>query len=362
MQKLLILTFILFIATTSCRTLPKITPFVEASSEMRKSMNAGFVAINNSITVDELNEVISVNKGVERTKLKNLRDLENETIKLRQTADVANKSMAGIIAYAGALNSLVESGNSGEKDALQVTNALTDILSQIVPKPVSSIVGITENGIAKINEQIARVRASKKLKEIMDETSPILSDYNTVFLRMLDTLKDYNNSVYLFKKQILATPFSLNTSVRDYNKALDLDYITTFREIVLLSDYRNTKDLGTLDSLRKIDKLVSEDGSNVEARQTTLIARSKEIETEKMRIFSMIEKIKTLQKRYNEEFNLTNQLFDKSKKAIAVWISTNADIRKQLDKKSLPNFAELNEIADELKDIREKIKNLSLKN
>ena len=54
MQKKLIWIFILFVVSTSCRTIPKITPFVDASSEIRKGINAGFALLEKSSEIQVL--------------------------------------------------------------------------------------------------------------------------------------------------------------------------------------------------------------------------------------------------------------------------------------------------------------------
>jgi hypothetical protein len=54
-----------------------------------------------------------------------------------------------------------------------------------------------------------------------------------------------------------------------------------------------------------------------------------------------------------------SQLFNKSKDAIHAWTNAHTDIQAQLDKKVLPNFQELNDILNDLKEIREKLKALN---
>jgi hypothetical protein len=67
MKKILI--GLCFLTTVGCRTLPKITPFVDASSEMRKGMNAGASAIDKSLETSELSVIVSTD-NVEQKRIK----------------------------------------------------------------------------------------------------------------------------------------------------------------------------------------------------------------------------------------------------------------------------------------------------
>lgn len=77
--------------------------------------------------------------------------------------------------------------------------ALTDILEQIKAESAANIVGISAEGIAKINGQISRVRAAKSLQKIMVEASPALEEYGVMLPELLDELKLYNRSIFQAK-------------------------------------------------------------------------------------------------------------------------------------------------------------------
>lgn len=355
MKKLLLL---LTITITSCRTLPKITTFVEASSQMRKGINDSFLAVDKSLTANELTTIISSDQSSAGAIATTLSSLKNDGDKLKKVSKVVDGSLLGIVSYASALSNLVDKGNSGEKDALQVTKSLTDILELIKVEPAATIVGITADGIAKINGQIAKVRAAKSLQKIMVEASPTLEEYGVMLPKLLDELKNYNRSVFQAKRQLLVMPNTMNKSIGDYNNELEKEYINIYREITLIANYKNDKSPANLEHLKSIDSFITDEKSAI-SRQSDLIAKSKDNERERERILPVVEKVRANQAKYLEDFSMVNQLLDKSKEAIRAWLKTNNDIQEQLEKKSLPNFQELIEIVDDLKTIREKLKNLN---
>lgn len=355
MKKLLLL---LTITISSCRTLPKVTTFVEASSQMRKGINDSFSAIDKSLTANELTTVVSSDQASAGAITTTLSSLKSDGDKLKKVSKVVDGSLLGIVSYASALSNLVDKGNSGEKDALQVTKSLTDILELLKAEPAAKIVGITADGIAKINGQIARVRAAKSLQKIMIEASPTLEEYGVMLPKLLDELKNYNRSVFQAKRQLLVMPNTMNKTIGDYSNELEKEYINIYREITLIANYKNDKSPANLEQLKSMDALITDEKSAI-SRQSDLLAKSKDNERERERILPMVEKVRANQAKYLEDFSTINQLLDKSKDAIRAWLNTHNDIQEQLANKSLPNFQELIEIVDDLKTIREKLKNLN---
>jgi DNA-binding MarR family transcriptional regulator len=349
--------FLLFLIF-GCQTLPKITTFVETSSQMRKGINDSFISIDKSLTANELTTTVSSDQASAGILANTLMSLKSEGDKLKKMSKVVDNSLLGIVSYAGALNNLVDKGNSGEKDALQVTKALTDILNELKAEPAATIVGLSAEGIAKINGQIARVRAAKNLQVIMQEANPTLEEYAVILPKLLDELKSYNRSVFQAKRQLLITPNTMNKSIADYNNELEKEYINIYQEITLIATYKNSRDSTILKTLKNMDPFIT-DAKSAFSRQSDLISKSKDNEKERERILPVVEKGRSIQAKFLEEYNTTNQLLEKSKDAIRAWTATHTNIQEQLQKKSLPNFQELIEIVDDLKAIREKLKTLN---
>ncbi len=192
----------------------------------------------------------------------------------------------------------------------------------------------------------------------MEEASPTVMTYDTIFSKMLDQLSRYNNAVYKLKRGLLFTPFSINSTIIDYEKELDSEYIKAFKELTLMSNYRNTNNPEILASLKKMDILIIDEKS-LDFRQPVLIAQTQKLEAEKLRISPIIEKLRASEKKYLDESIAINQLFNKSKDAIHAWTNAHTDIQQQLNNKVLPNFQELNDILNDLQEIREKLKKLN---
>jgi hypothetical protein len=358
MQKNIFKIFILIIISTGCRTLPKITPFVEASSEMRKGVKAGFDAVDNSLITSELTSIVSIHPDADNLLKNSLKSLDSNRVEMGKIAKVMDKAMLGITDYSGALNSLAESGNYGKKNTLQVTNALKGVLDQLSLQPISAVVGLTEQGVSNISKQIIAAIAAKKIKQLMDSTSPVLDQYNLYLSKILDELGKFNEEVYRGKSNLLVLSLSLNPIIRDYNKILDKAYISNFREIGVIEQYKLSKSKLNRELLLGINPSLVND-TLIETRQQELILSLRNIEEQKQKIAPVIEKLTNNQKRYLEEKILINQLFKKTKEAITSWINSHENIRKQLGKKGSPNFQELIEIVDDLTTIKEKLKTLN---
>jgi hypothetical protein len=363
MQKNIFKIFILIIISTGCRTLPKITPFVEASSEMRKGVNAGLLTIDNSLEMSELSSIVSTSAENQKTLDTTLKSLKLSRIEIKKNAKNLDKTLNSVTAYAAALNTLTESGNSGEKNALEALKSLTDVLNQVSP-PAGTIVGITQKGVAKIAGEIAKVRAINKLRRVMDEASPIIDKYNEILPQVMDQILIINETVFSDKNEMILLPSSLNSNIMRYRNALENSpqYINNHKELYLIVLYENStekaKKDGFFENIKKMDASIT-DEKDIEKKQLQLIEQIKLVDAEKIRISALVEKIVATQKKYFDENKAVKQLFEKSKESINAWSIAHKEIREKLGEKSAPNFINLLEIVDDMKVIREKLKSLN---
>ncbi|WP_460948307.1 hypothetical protein [Spirosoma daeguense] len=308
----------------------------------------GFDAINQSLLSDDLSASSS--------------DFSGDEKKLKDLARTIDKALLGITAYAGALNNLVESGNTGEKNASQVANSLTQIVDLIAPATASSIVKLTAEEASKLYGQIAKVRAAKSLKIIMDEASPTIKELRSNLGAMVNELIRYNRIIYQIKRNNLIRPDALSKYSIDYDNYLKREQIKIFEKLSLISQYKSdTEDvrMTTFAKLKEIDPIVIKEEKDIEPRQAALVIQSIRIDSELHRIKPINDAVKVTQKRIVDEYNLIDQLFKKSNDALATWEKAHSDIRQQVEKKQLPNFQELISVVDDLKELREKIKALN---
>lgn len=351
-----------FLTIVSCRTLPKITPFVDASSEMRKGMNAGASAIDKSLETNELAVIVSTD-NVEQKRIKQtLLSLDSSRREIAKSASIVDKSMSNISSYAGALNSLTESGSSGEKNALAALKSLNDVLS-IASPPAVPIVNMTTEGVAKIVGEVAKAKALNKLTRIMDEATPIIERYGEILPKVIDTLIALNESIYSDKKVLLLIPASLNANVVKYQKSLEDNprYINNYKELSLIVQYESeedeTKKKGFFENIKKIEPSIKEE--DISKRHLQLVEEIKLVDTEKARIATMVEKVSSTQKRFGDDYQNINKLLKKSKQAVNAWASIHQEIKEKLGEKIAPDFVELLDIVDDLKELREKLKSLN---
>jgi hypothetical protein len=360
MKKILI--GLCFLTMVSCRTLPKITPFVDASSEMRKGMNAGASGIDKSLETSELSLIVSTD-NVEQKRIKQtLLSLDSSRKEIAKNASIVDNSMSSISAYAGALNNLTESGSSGEKNALEALKSLNDVLS-IVATPTVPFVNMTKEGIGKIVGEIAKAKALNKLTRIMDEATPVIERYDQILPKVIDNLIALNESIYSDKKTILLIPSSLNANVVRYQKTLEDNprYINNYKELSLIVQYESeeneTKKKGFFENIKRMEPSIKEE--DISKRHLQIVEEIKLVDTEKVRIATMVEKVLSTHKRYGEDYQNINKLLKKSKQAVNAWASIHQEIKEKLGEKTAPDFMKLLDIVDDLKELREKIKTLN---
>jgi hypothetical protein len=116
-----------------------------------------------------------------------------------------------------------------------------------------------------------------------------------------------------------------------------------------------------LNTLKKIDPVIEKDTSNfgIEARQENLVMQSRRIDNEKNRIQPMVVRIEEAQQKYADEYTAIDQLLRKSNEAIRIWAAAHTEIKNQLQRKGTPNFQELMEIVEDVKELKQKIKKLN---
>jgi hypothetical protein len=348
--------------TMSCRTLPKITPFVDASSEMRKGINAGTSAIDKSLETSELSLIVSTDNVEQKLIKQTLSSLDSSRKEIANNARIVDNSMSSISAYAGALNNLTESGSSGEKNALEALKSLNDVLDIVVPSAMP-VVNMTKEGIGKIAGEIAKAKALNKLTRIMEEATPVIERYDQILPKVIDNLIALNESICSEKKTILLIPSSLNANVLNYQKVLENNplYINNYKKLKLIIQYESeeneTKKKGFFDNIKKMESSIKEE--DISQRHLQIVEEIKLVDTEKARIATMVEKVLSIQKRYNEDSQSINKLLRKSKQAINAWAGIHQEIKEKLGEKTAPDFMKLIDIVDDLKELREKIKSLN---
>lgn len=336
---------VLLLSLGSCRTLPPVSSFVDASSQMRKGVAAGFNALNQSLLSDDLSS----------TTTSGLTGDEKELKALARTMD---RALLGITAYAGALGSLVESGNAGEKNAAQVANGLTQLVNQFAPQTATTVVRFTAEEASKLYGQIAKVKAANSLKVIMDEATPTVDTLGTKLSAMVNQLVKYNRSVYQSKRNMLTGPNTLANNSLDYERYLKQEQVKIFEKLALISKYKSDvvpTQAETFTALKTIDPIFVREEKDIEPRQAALVGQSLRIDSELQRIKPVTDAVKIEQQHLIDEYNLIDQLFKKANDALATWTKANADIRKQLDKKQRPNFQELLSTVEDLEELRQKL-------
>jgi hypothetical protein len=154
---------LLVLAMAGCRTLPNVSRFSEATTQM-------YVAVQTA-GANAVAEVAAAEKGIAGVS----NQLSAAVAKNWQPAVVAAKAVAR---YSGSLRTLVESGQHGEtnaREALAAVDTLVKSVAGAFPGGDAVASGVI-TGVAKTWGLVARELAARSLGEVIEKTDPHIQD------------------------------------------------------------------------------------------------------------------------------------------------------------------------------------------
>ncbi len=147
------------LAVAGCSSLPNVSPFVVASSQLR-----GAVASSGQVVVTELNAANAV--PPDRAK------------KLAADWEARNEAFSGMVDYANSLQAIINAGNSGAESAAQLADSVANLASAagiVIPGSPAAVEAGTE--IVKfLSKQIAIIRAAKSLESSLVAVQPAIQN------------------------------------------------------------------------------------------------------------------------------------------------------------------------------------------
>jgi hypothetical protein len=152
--------------SSGCATLPNVSPFAEATVELRSAVITSGTAVEAELRENPV-------------ELREDRDLAE---KLSKRADVFAKewavrvrAMDALVKYSESLVAIVEAGKGGEQSARAVADSVSNLAGALgIVIPAAGAVSVGTDAAVFIYGQIANIRASKSLEEALVQAQPAI--------------------------------------------------------------------------------------------------------------------------------------------------------------------------------------------
>jgi hypothetical protein len=201
-----------------CTELPDLKPFADATAAMAGAMQQGYTQT----------ETLLERAGIETAKLTELRDKWEPT----------RKAIAAMVAYSDALAALGDAGNKGEESAGALISSLEGVqqaVGALIPGLPALPTSVT-NAFKQINGVIAKIRARRALKEVVNDADNALRAAADILSVNFRSLAEINRSAAIeVRTQLNADNFA----TRNYHDRLttEMQQITLILTDIL--DYEN---------------------------------------------------------------------------------------------------------------------------
>lgn len=148
---------VMLAALGACRTLPDVSPYVDATVQLRGAVGAA----GDTTTA-----------AIRRTESPNADALAR---RLEAEWDERVRAMDAAVRYAHAIQGITQAGRSGEQAAREVAGAMTRFAETVGVVPAAPAVGVATDIGAFVYGQIAMIRASRSLEEALDNAQPVVA-------------------------------------------------------------------------------------------------------------------------------------------------------------------------------------------
>ena len=289
-----------------CATLPSLAPFDEQTTRMISGVNAGYTASQLSLA-----EVSS-----------------ERATQLAKAWEPTASGLNAIGAYSQALSSLAAQGAKGGEAAQAVAGALNQLAGAV---GVGSIPATLVQAFAKVNEQIAVIRARRSLHDAVGDAQPAVDTLVRILSHQLSDLAALHELAAI----------TASGRVREANQAV-VDYVEAERraeDAVLLIlrrifDYRALGSKATSEDLEAISQLDSL------ATKATLDAREAHwigvVRAHRSHLALYAEEYAAYVRRVdgiNEARRVGALTFRRGQTALSSWVSAHARLKEALEEK-----------------------------
>lgn len=314
----------------SCTRLPNVSPFVEATAQMRSAVQKGSGEV----------EKFASSYGKEALSA-------SDSLSFRQVWMPTMQTLTSLVAYADALNTLAESGQKAEQNFQSVLAPIKSIAKVFTPTALPSV---PIEYITKFFGVLAKLEASHALKEKLNQTDSLMSVTADILKANLKSLKALNQNVRRRKRADLE---KLSVNERNYYRFLAKLKDPLTEELSLLAQYRASPEAAQNDILtilkQKDNKIRS--GDDVENRQMELINQALPFENEMKRFVPFVQTYDDRKTQIEQQAQQIDRLVGQSISAIGVWADTHHAMVEGMNAKRKIGFRELLEVVGDLEQI-----------
>jgi len=174
-----IITFAVLVLLAGCKTLPDIKPFAQATAELQSVVSKG---------KNQAMEAISAYKSDPATPEKTRSTLAAQAKELDAAWQATNTGLAALVDYSHALAEVAAAGDSGDKAARNVFNALDGLLKVT---PVGAVPGFdkADDAVAAVYRAVAQAKAARDLKEATSRADEAVRVSSEIIAANVATLK-----------------------------------------------------------------------------------------------------------------------------------------------------------------------------
>ena len=343
----------------ACAELPDLKPFSDATTRMATAMQGGYAQT----------ETLLIRTGVGDAKV-------NE---LRARWEPTRRAVGAMVAYADALAALADAGTKGEASAGALISSLEgvrDAVGALVPGVPGGIPATVITAFQKINGVVARLRARKALKEVVNEADESLSAAATILSLNFRDLAHINRAA---AQEILNKLEFDNNALRDYHNGLTAEMNRITVVLTKILDYQNKDKENVrplvLADLKNADKdLAAQIATGISTLPATATATDRDalaLSLVKRRQSFWDDRVKYLQSELNRtapdydayqkqkadiKALLAPGALDLSGTVIETWASAHSNLKAALAQRQRVTVAELLSVVNELESFAKKEK------
>lgn len=191
--------FLLILWLSGCASLPEVSPFVEATVQLRSAMVASGIAVG--------------------TELRQTPGVESKAEELSRLWEVRIHSADALVSYSESLAAIVRSGREGGDAAAQLADSVTGLSQAVgVIMPQATVVATATDTAKFVYTHIAAARASQSLEKALVNVQPAIQQIVRIMGEDLKLIED-----------ILLAAHQLQMTAVNEKYNLELGYLKSLR-------------------------------------------------------------------------------------------------------------------------------------
>lgn len=323
-----------------CRRPLQLMPLVETTTELRRSLSDGFMALNRSLTEAPPDEFTA------------------EARQIQAITAATDSALLGLGAYASALNQLAAAGTTGRTNAEQAAASLQGIVSVFASPALGAVLGLSTAALSKLYGQIAQVKTARSLQGIMAAADPAVQTSCQQIAGILQEITLYSRAFYRSRSEAVTAPGTLARQLLDYEFFLKKEQQLLIEKLALLAELNTSaRPAEALARLQRLDSTARlRTAAEVELRLQQLLKRSKQLDEELARISPAGAEARRQQADFIRKETELAALLARSQQTLAALQKAHQALQQQLGERIPPNFGVLAELTHDLNALRSQLR------